>query len=88
MEVKAGDSDTRDTLKLWEFHRHENVYDKFKPWLLELNQNPALCLGYFMHDSVERELLYSIAELLNYKQAKSSSWDEGWQKACALEQSW
>lgn len=37
MEVKADDYGTRDILKLLEFHLHENVYDKFKPWLLEHN---------------------------------------------------
>ncbi|KAM4903234.1 LOW QUALITY PROTEIN: putative tubulin polyglutamylase TTLL2 [Sylvia borin] len=67
MEVKAYNYGTRDILRLLEFHLHENVYNKFKPWLLELS-NPALCLGCSMDDTVGRKLFQSIADLLNYKQ--------------------
>ncbi|XP_010306161.2 putative tubulin polyglutamylase TTLL2 [Balearica regulorum gibbericeps] len=44
------------------------IDDKFKPWLLEVNYNPALCLDCSIDDTVKRKLLHDIVELLNYKQ--------------------
>ncbi|XP_010208043.1 probable tubulin polyglutamylase TTLL2 [Colius striatus] len=44
------------------------IDDKFKPWLLEVNYNPALCLDCSIDDTVKRKLLHDIIELLNYKQ--------------------
>ncbi|XP_026701264.1 probable tubulin polyglutamylase TTLL2 [Athene cunicularia] len=44
------------------------IDDKFKPWLLEVNYNPALCLDCSIDDIVKRKLLHDIVELLNYKQ--------------------
>ncbi|XP_009904631.2 probable tubulin polyglutamylase TTLL2 [Dryobates pubescens] len=47
------------------------IDDKFKPWLLEVNYNPALCLDCSIDDTVKRKLLHDIVELLNYKQIDS-----------------
>ncbi|XP_009475862.1 putative tubulin polyglutamylase TTLL2 [Pelecanus crispus] len=44
------------------------IDDKFKPWLLEVNYNPALCLDCSIDDTVKRKLLHDIVELLNYKE--------------------
>nr|XP_009942415.1 PREDICTED: probable tubulin polyglutamylase TTLL2 [Opisthocomus hoazin] len=44
------------------------IDDKFKPWLLEVNYNPALCLDCSIDDAVKRKLLHDVVELLNYKQ--------------------
>ncbi|NXN39531.1 TTLL2 polyglutamylase, partial [Rhinoptilus africanus] len=44
------------------------IDDKFKPWLLEVNCNPALCLDCSIDDTVKRKLLHDIVELMNYKQ--------------------
>lgn len=44
------------------------IDDKFKPWLLEVNYNPALCLDCSIDDTVKRRLLHDIVELLNYKE--------------------
>uniref|UniRef100_A0A8C3JPZ5 Tubulin tyrosine ligase like 2 n=1 Tax=Calidris pygmaea TaxID=425635 RepID=A0A8C3JPZ5_9CHAR len=44
------------------------IDDKFKPWLLEVNYNPGLCLDCSIDDTVKRKLLHDIVELLNYKQ--------------------
>ncbi|XP_009684094.1 probable tubulin polyglutamylase TTLL2 [Struthio camelus] len=44
------------------------IDDKFKPWLLEVNYNPALCLDCSIDATVKRKLLHDIVELLNYKQ--------------------
>ncbi|XP_069707101.1 probable tubulin polyglutamylase TTLL2 isoform X2 [Phaenicophaeus curvirostris] len=44
------------------------IDSKFKPWLLEVNYNPALCLDCSTDDTVKRKLLHDIIELLNYKQ--------------------
>ncbi|XP_064014275.1 probable tubulin polyglutamylase TTLL2 isoform X2 [Pogoniulus pusillus] len=44
------------------------IDDKFKPWLLEVNYNPALCLDCSIDDTVKRKLLHDVVELLNYKQ--------------------
>ncbi|XP_053919652.1 probable tubulin polyglutamylase TTLL2 isoform X2 [Cuculus canorus] len=44
------------------------IDSKFKPWLLEVNYNPALCLDCSIDDTVKRKLLHDIIELLNYKQ--------------------
>ncbi|XP_010181145.1 PREDICTED: probable tubulin polyglutamylase TTLL2 [Mesitornis unicolor] len=44
------------------------IDDKFKPWLLEVNYNPALSLDCSTDDTVKRKLLHDIVELLNYKQ--------------------
>ncbi|KAM6279657.1 putative tubulin polyglutamylase TTLL2 isoform 1-T2 [Porphyrio hochstetteri] len=43
------------------------IDDKFKPWLLEVNYNPALCLDCSIDDTVKRKLLHDVVELLNYK---------------------
>ncbi|KAM6126682.1 putative tubulin polyglutamylase TTLL2 [Pterocles gutturalis] len=47
------------------------IDDKFKPWLLEVNYNPALCLDCSIDDTVKRKLLHDVVELLNYKQIDS-----------------
>ncbi|XP_009327482.1 PREDICTED: probable tubulin polyglutamylase TTLL2 [Pygoscelis adeliae] len=44
------------------------IDDRFKPWLLEVNYNPALCLDCSIDETVKRKLLHDIVELLNYKQ--------------------
>ncbi|NWI64090.1 TTLL2 polyglutamylase, partial [Todus mexicanus] len=44
------------------------IDDKFKPWLLEVNYSPALCLDCSIDDTVKRKLLHDVVELLNYKQ--------------------
>nr|XP_013801533.1 PREDICTED: probable tubulin polyglutamylase TTLL2 [Apteryx mantelli mantelli] len=44
------------------------IDDKFKPWLLEVNYNPALRLDCSIDATVKRKLLHDIVELLNYKQ--------------------
>ncbi|XP_009993956.1 PREDICTED: probable tubulin polyglutamylase TTLL2 [Chaetura pelagica] len=44
------------------------IDDKFKPWLLEVNCNPALCLDCSIDDTVKRKLLHDIVQLLNYKE--------------------
>lgn len=44
------------------------IDDEFKPWLLEVNYNPALCLDCSIDDTVKRRLLHDIVELLNYKE--------------------
>uniref|UniRef100_A0A8C0BSH8 Tubulin tyrosine ligase like 2 n=1 Tax=Buteo japonicus TaxID=224669 RepID=A0A8C0BSH8_9AVES len=48
------------------------IDDKFKPWLLEVNYNPALCLDCSIDDTVKRKLLHDIVELLNYKRVRWS----------------
>ncbi|XP_008498193.2 probable tubulin polyglutamylase TTLL2 isoform X1 [Calypte anna] len=45
------------------------IDDKFKPWLLEVNYNPALRLDCSTDDTVKRKLLHDVVELLNYKQS-------------------
>ncbi|KAM7027919.1 LOW QUALITY PROTEIN: putative tubulin polyglutamylase TTLL2 [Passerculus sandwichensis] len=57
---------SKATFSFMVFH---NVYDKFKPWLLELNQNTALFLGCSMDDTVRRKLFQV---LLNCKQIDTS----------------
>ncbi|XP_008945471.1 PREDICTED: probable tubulin polyglutamylase TTLL2 [Merops nubicus] len=44
------------------------IDDKFKPWLLEVNYSPALCLDCSIDVAVKRKLLHDVVELLNYKQ--------------------
>uniref|UniRef100_A0A8C8SVK2 Tubulin tyrosine ligase like 2 n=1 Tax=Pelusios castaneus TaxID=367368 RepID=A0A8C8SVK2_9SAUR len=44
------------------------IDDKFKPWLLEVNYSPALCLDCSIDTRVKKRLLHDIIELLNYKQ--------------------
>ncbi|OPJ72813.1 probable tubulin polyglutamylase TTLL2 [Patagioenas fasciata] len=44
------------------------IDEKFKPWLLEVNYNPALRLDCSTDDTVKRKLLHDIVELLNYRQ--------------------
>ncbi|XP_019468407.1 probable tubulin polyglutamylase TTLL2 isoform X3 [Meleagris gallopavo] len=52
------------------------IDDKFKPWLLEVNYNPALCLDCSIDDTVKRKLLHDIVELLNYKQVDTHRQNE------------
>ncbi|KAM4678848.1 LOW QUALITY PROTEIN: putative tubulin polyglutamylase TTLL2, partial [Amazona ochrocephala] len=42
--------------------------DKFKPWLLEINYSPELCLDCSTDDTVERKLLHGTVVLLYYMQ--------------------
>ncbi|XP_009867327.1 PREDICTED: probable tubulin polyglutamylase TTLL2 [Apaloderma vittatum] len=44
------------------------IDNKFKPWLLEVNYSPALCLDCSIDYTVKRKLLHDIVELLNYKE--------------------